>query len=173
MKTYFAALFIAVSACTFAQGHDMKPAEAMKQIQFITGEWKGKQDFVTGGAPMVGDIVVSAKSVVGSRYIEETLSTTLPGRKPTDSRHMVGFDPKINKYKAWWYNDTNNVPMQLEGNLEGDKLVLMTSPGPDGTNKGPVLRATYEKVSETSMKYMVEMKTADGWQALFHNTYSK
>ena len=173
MKTYFASLLVATSAFAAAQGHDMKPADAMKQIQFITGDWKGKQDFVTGGAPMVGDLVVTAKSVVGSRYIEETLSTTLPGRKPTDSRHMVGYDPKIGKYKAWWYNDTNNVPSQLEGTLEGNKLILMTSPGPDGTYKGPVLRATYEKVSDTSMKYVLEMKTDTGWQALFHNSLSK
>lgn len=173
MKTLSCALLFFSAAFAVAQGHDMKPADAMKQIAFVVGEWKGKQDFNTGGAPMVGDIVLHASSVVGGRYIEEVLSTTLPGRKPTDSRHMLGFDPKSGKYKAWWYNDTNNVPTQLEGTLDGNKLILQTSPPPDGTPAGNILRATYDKVSDNAMNYVLEMKTPDGWRALFHSTYSK
>jgi hypothetical protein len=173
MKTILSSILVASTAFAAAQGHDVKPADALKQISFLEGEWKGKQEFNNpGGAAMVGDIVVHAKAVVGGRYIEELLSTTLPGRKPTDSRHFIGYDAKANKYKAWWFNDTSNVPMQLEGVLEGNKLVLLSSPGPDGTG-GPVFRATYDKVSDNAMNYVLELQTGNSWRALFHNSYSK
>jgi len=173
MKTIFAVTLLATASLAAAQGHDVKPADALKEISFITGEWKGKQDFNTnGGAPMVGDIVVHSSAVVGGRYIEELLSTTLPGRKPTDSRHYIGFDPKTNKYKAWWFNDTGNVPTVLEGVLDGNKLVLLSAPNPNGKG-GPVLRATYDKVSDNAMNYVLEMQSDGKWTALFHNSFTK
>ncbi len=173
MNFIIASLLTAYSISNPVQNHDMKPAEAMKQIAFITGDWQGKQEFNTGGAPMVGDIVVSAKSVVGGRYIEEVLATTIPGRKPTDSRHMIGFDPKTGKYRAQWYNDTNNVPSQLEGSIEGNKLVFQTVAAVEGVPSKSILRATYTKVSENEMKYILEMKTPEGWTELFHNSFKK
>jgi len=174
MTALFASAILALTVNPTAQGHDVKPADALQQIAFLAGDWKRKQEFNTqGGAAMVGDITVKATQAVGNRFIEELLSTTLPNRKPTDSRHYIGFDPKAQKYKAWWFNDTSNVPMQLEGSLDGNKFILLTSPNPDGTPAARTLRATYEKVSDSELNYTLEMQTPDGWQALFHNHLKK
>jgi len=171
MKPQFLALLVVVTSLAGAQGHDTKTPEAMKSIQFLVGDWSGKQTFNTGGPAMVGDITVKVHETVGGRYLEEVLSTTLPGRKPTDTRHFLTFDPTTNSYHAWWFNDTSYGPTELEGKLSGDVLVLESHPKEGSAS--PVLRATYDKQSDTKLAYKLEMKTANGWQELFHNTYAK
>jgi hypothetical protein len=104
---------------------------------------------------------------IGGRYLCEMLSTTMPGRKPTDTRHFISYDPKSEKYTAWWFTDTSVGPLEFEGAVTGNKLVLQTKPGARTT-----MRATYEG-SESTLTYMLEMQTDTGWQRLFTTTYTK
>ncbi|MDR3688353.1 MAG: DUF1579 family protein [Fimbriimonas sp.] len=175
MKPVISFVLLGIASLAVAQGgHDSKAADALKKLSVLEGDWKGKQNFNNPGGPaMVGDITLHAHAVIGGRYFEELLSTSLPGRKPTDSRHYIGFDSAAGKFKAWWFNDTSNIPMQLEGTLDGNKLVLMTSPGPDGTIAGPTFRATYDFASDHALNYVLELKTGEDWRALFHSNYTK
>jgi hypothetical protein len=165
----FASFLFAVSAAAPAQQHDLSPGDKLHDVACLAGDWSGKQNFNTNGGPaMVGDAVDHIQMVVGGRFIEETLSTTLPGRKPTDTRHILTFDPKTGHYRAWWFNDTSVDPTVFEGSLTGNKLVLETAPA------GPrLLRATYEKQSDSQFTWTLQMKAGDNWQELFHTTYTK
>ena len=129
----------------YSQQQSVQPADALGKLSFMQGDWGGKQ------------------------YICEMLSTTLPGRKPTDTRHFISFDAKTQKYTAWWFNDTSYHPTALTGDLTGNKLVLMSDPAAPG----PLLRATYENPSASTLTYMVEMKNGDNWTKLFLTTYTK
>lgn len=169
MKTLLSCLFIATSLVAGAQTHDLKPAEAIKNLAFMTGTWVGKQDFNTGGDPMVGEATNHIEEAIGGRYIEEHLSTALPGRKPSDTRHFLTYDPKTSTFKAWWFNDTSVAPMELEGTLTGTKLELTSKP----TAGGAVLKATYEGTGKDKLVYKLEMKQEDKWQLLFTTTYSR
>jgi hypothetical protein len=148
----------------------VKPADALDKLAFMQGDWAGKQDFNTNGGPaMVGDATNKVEMGIANKYLCETLSTILPGRKPTDTRHFISFDAKAQKYTAWWFNDTSYHPTALTGDLTGNKLVLMS----DASAPGPLLRATYESPSAGTLTYMVEMKNGDSWTKLFLTTYSK
>jgi hypothetical protein len=95
----------------------------------------------------------------------------LPGRPPTEVHHFISYNPTTKTYHAWWFNDTSNTPMELEGTLEGNQLVLQNHPA---NPNAPVLKATYDKVSGSAINYKLEMKTPDGkWQELFHNNIAK
>ena len=156
------------------QSHNLKPAEALKKLEFMKGEWSGVQNFNPEvGASAPGQAKNTISDAIGARYLCEMLSTTLPGRKPTDTRHFITFDSKSQVFKAWWFTDTSVGPMEFEGSVDGTKLVLLNKPIPTATGPGTTLRATYENASPDKLTYTVEMKTQAGWTRLFTTSYSK
>ncbi len=168
---YFVSVLIAMSSVVaLGQQHSVLPADALANLAFMQGEWAGKQNFNTDGGPaMVGDATDRIELGIAGKYLCEMLSTTLPGRKPTDTRHFISFDKQSGKYTAWWFNDTSYHPTQLTGDLTGNKLVLMSDP----SAPGPVLRATYENPAPDKLTFQLEMKNGDAWTDLFLTTYTK
>jgi hypothetical protein len=166
-----AGIFLALgSALISAQQPALQPADALNKLSFMQGNWVGKQNFNTDGGPaMVGDATDRIEVGIAGKYLCEMLSTTLPNRKPTDTRHFISFDKQTGKYTAWWFNDTSYHPTQLSGDLTGNKLVLMS----DSSAPGPVLRATYENPTPDKLTFQVEMKNGDKWTSLFTTTYAK
>jgi hypothetical protein len=161
-------MFVGVFAC--GQQPAAQPANPLDNLSFMKGDWSGKQNFETGGGPaMVGDATDRIEIGIAGKYLCEMLSTTLPGRKPTDTRHFISYDKESGKYTAWWFNDTSTHPSELTGDLAGNKLVLLSS----ASGPGPVLRATYESPSKNTLTFLLEMKQGDTWTKLFLTTYSK
>lgn len=170
MKFSICVLLALSSAFAFAQQPAVQPADALNKLSFMQGNWAGKQDFNNDGGPkMVGDATDRIEQGIAGKYICEMLSTTLPGRKPTDTRHFISYDKATGKYTAWWFNDTSYHPTMLTGDLTGNKLVLMS----DASAPGPVLRATYENPTPDKLTFQVEMKNGETWTSLFVTTYTK
>jgi len=139
-------------------------------LSFMQGDWIGKQNFNTqDGSTMVGDATDRVDIGIAGKYLCEMLSTTLPGRKPTDTRHFISYDKQSGKYTAWWFNDTSTHPSELIGDITGNKLVLLSS----SSGPGPVLRATYESPSPGTLTFLLEMKQGEAWTKLFLTTYAK
>ncbi len=174
MKAILCSL-VAICGCFVqAQQHDLKPAEALKALAFMKGDWTGKQEFNTqGGPPMSGNATNRIDDAIGGRYLCEMLSTTMPGRKPTDTRHFISYDPKSGKYTAWWFTDTSTGPLTFEGDLVGNKLVLNTKPMDSAAGPGTVLRATYESPAADTLTYTLEMQRQGEWTRLFTTTYKR
>jgi hypothetical protein len=170
---FLAGLLFAVGATLgyAQQAKDPQAAEALSKLAtMMQGDWAGKQDFDTGGGPsMVGDATDRVELGIAGKYLCEMLSTTLPGRKPTDTRHFLSYDSKAGKYTAWWFNDTSYHPMAFTGDMTGSKLILMSDAAP----AGPVLRATYENPKPDTLTFLLEMKNGETWTKLFLTTYTK
>ena len=159
-----------VSACGQQQGPSPAQANPFDQLSFMRGDWTGKQDFNNEGGPaMVGNATDRIDLCIAGKYLCEILSTTLPGRKPTDTRHFISYDKQSGKYTAWWFNDTSTRPSDFTGDLTGGKLVLTSNP----SGPGPLMRATYESPRVDTLTFMLEMKIGDTWTKLFVSTYSK
>ena len=138
----------------------------------MKGDWKGQQNFNNqGGTPMVGDATDRVDIGIGGRYLCEMLSTTMPERKPTDSRHFISLDKQSGKYTAWWFNDTGTGtrPTEFTGDFSDNKLVLTSNP----SGPGAVLRATYESPAKNTLTFLLEMKQGESWTKLFLTTYTK
>ena len=170
MKTWIAALLIATASIAAAQGHANPVPEEMKSLEFLVGTWNGKQNFNNPGSPLIGKLSVTVHAFGNGRFLEEVSHTTLPGKPPTEVHHFISYNPQTKSYHAWWFNDTSNTPMELEGTLENGHLVLQSHPA---NPNAPVLRATYEKASGSAVNYKLEMKSGDTWQELFHNNIAK
>jgi hypothetical protein len=107
---------ISVQAQSAASATTKSVAAALDKLAFLKGDWTGQQEFnMQGGPAMSGEATDHVEVAVGGRYLAEVLATTLPGRKPTDSRHFISFDPASGKYVAWWFNDTSIGPSAFEG----------------------------------------------------------
>lgn len=170
MKFPVSILLALASTLAVAQQPAIASADALARLSFMQGNWAGKQNFNNQGGPaMVGDARDRIELGIAGKYLCEQLSTTLPGRIPTDTRHFISFDKQSGKYTAWWFNDTSYHPTQLSGDLTGNKLVLLS----DSSAPGPVLRATYENPSPDKLTFQLEMKNGDAWTSLFLTTYTK
>ncbi len=170
MKFLVSLLFALGGVVTIAQQPGVQPADALAKLAFMQGDWAGKQDFnMQGGAAMVGDATDRIELGIAGKYLCEMLSTSLPARKPTDTRHFISYDGKAQKYTAWWFNDTSYHPTMLSGDFAGGKLVLTS----DASAPGPVLRATYESPSADKLTFLLEMKDGDNWTRLFLTAYSR
>jgi hypothetical protein len=169
MKLVVCFLLVCAAATSSSQQQTPPSPDPLNSLSFMKGDWTGKQNFNNpGGQPMVGDATDRIEIGIAGKYLCEMLSTTMPGRKPTDTRHFISYDKSSGKYTAWWFNDTSSHPTEFSGDLSGNKLVLTSSSGP-----GPVLRATYETPSEGTLTFLLEMKQGETWTKLFLTTYSK
>ena len=154
----------------FGQQPAQSSASPLDSLAFMKGNWSGKQNFNNpGGEPIVGDTTDRIEIGIGGRYLCETLSTTMPGRMPTDTRHFISFDKQSGTYHAWWFNDTGTHPTEFTGDLSENKFVLTSKP----SGPGPVLRATYESPSKGTLTFLLEMKMEESWTRLFLTTYSR
>ncbi|HVT14526.1 MAG TPA: DUF1579 family protein [Fimbriimonadaceae bacterium] len=170
MKFVLSILVFAAALLASPQNHDLKPAEALHRLDFLKGDWSGVQDFNTNGGPaMSGKAADHIDEGIGGHYLCEMLSTTMPGRKPTDTRHFISYDAKAGVYQAWWFTDTSPSPLEFEGTLTGHKLVLQTKPGTSTVT----LRATYETPAANTLTYTLEMDQGGSWTRLFTTTYKK
>ncbi|MGA8742736.1 MAG: DUF1579 family protein [Terracidiphilus sp.] len=170
MKLIVCFLVLCSNALAYSQQPATPTPNPLDNLSFMKGDWSGKQNFETGGGPaMVGDATDRIEIGIAGKYLCEMLSTTMPGRKPTDTRHFISYDRQTGKYTAWWFNDTSTHPSELAGDLSGNKLILLSSP----SGPGPVLRATYESPSENTLTFLLEMKQGDNWTKLFLTTYTK
>ena len=170
----FALLVLFFVARIFAQqpAPSAQPAPSpLDSLAFMEGNWAGKQNFNNPNGPaMAGDATDRIDICIAAKYLCEQLSTTMPSRKPTDTRHFISYDKQSGKYTAWWFNDTSTHPTEFTGDLTGNKLVLTSkSAGP-----GPILRATYESPSKDTLTFLLEMQQGDSsWTKLFLTTYTK
>ncbi|WP_348261687.1 DUF1579 family protein [Telmatobacter sp. DSM 110680] len=170
MRLVICFLTLCASVLSYSQQTTPSAPNPLDNLSFMKGDWTGKQNFETGGGPaMVGEATDRIDIGIAGKYLCEMLSTTLPGRKPTDTRHFISYDKQSGKYTAWWFNDTSTHPSELTGELTGKKLVLLSS----SSGPGPVLRATYESPSDNTLTFLLEMKQGDSWTKLFLTTYSK
>jgi hypothetical protein len=170
MKRVVFFLALCASVPAFGQKPAAKAPNPLDNLSFMMGDWSGKQNFETGGSPaMVGDATDRVQLGIADKYLCEMLSTTLFGRKPTDTRHFISYDKQSGKYTAWWFNDTSTHPSEFAGDLVGKKLVLLSN----ASGAGPVLRATYESPADNTLTFLLEIKQSDSWTKLFLTTYTK
>ena len=133
MKSLVCFLLVCGGAFTLGQQPAAQSPNSLDNLSFMKGDWTGKQNFDTGGGPaMVGDATDRIEIGIAGKYLCEMLSTTMPGRKPTDTRHFISYDKQSGKYTAWWFNDTSTHPTEFTGDLSGNKLILLSSPSGPG-----------------------------------------
>jgi hypothetical protein len=167
--------FVSFLGATVAipQDHSVAVPLSLRNASFMIGQWSGQQKFNNPGTPMQADVTTKIAAAVGGRYFEERISGFLPNRGAFDTLHILTYDRLLHSYKAWWFNDTSVDPLFLQGNLEGNKLVMLSAPSHGAGVANSVFRVTYESPDKEHLTYKLELSRSGNWQTLFTTNYSR
>lgn len=170
MKFTLSLAILVLSVLSMAQAHVAAPPD-VTPLDFIVGDWKGKQVFNAelAGREMTADVELHVGKIGRGRYVEEQIKTTLEG-KVSEVRHLTSLD-KDGKPQTWWFNDTSGTPSHMLGTVEGTKVVFVTK-RPEGS-QAPLLRATFENRGKNEFGFWVEMQQGEAWVKLFDTTYKR
>ncbi len=103
------------------------PAVDLKKLEFLVGNFTGDEKAFTeqGEVPFTADI----ESVwsLGGRYVRQDHKSKLMG-EDWHGLLLLTFDPDVEKYRAWWFDNGASKPMEMTGAFEGDALVMLSKP---------------------------------------------
>lgn len=170
------ALVMTLTMClTFAQDMpDMKPPAEIKQAAFLLGEWSGELTFFEmDGTTNKSMGHISSKMTLGGRFVSSTFKTTVPGMGEMEGLQLLAYDSDVKKWHAWWYDNMSSSAMVFRGTIENGKLFMVSDPTPMPGMGDVVMRALWEKKSDTEVFFRLEMKIGDDWMKLIECTYKK
>lgn len=156
-----------------------KPAEAknnpsaeMKKLEFLLGGARGKEKMLMSGYEMEYNAETAGEWSIGGNYIEGTYKAEVPGFGKMEGIMLTNYDSAAKQYRCWFFGNMGALPMEMSGQFEGTKLVLVSKPYKDmmGTN---VYRVTFDSNLNNSPNYWMEMKSGEKWTPLMEATYKK
>lgn len=172
MFAAIAALFCLASVASAQDMESMKPpAEVKANLGFFLGHWTGKVKMMMGGGAD-SNSVIDSEFALGDRYMQSKINYDLGGMQ-MKGLHMLTFDPDTKKYKAWWFDSSANGVLDMEGDLNGDTLVLTSKPTKMPGMGDMIMRTTWVKKSDTEIVFTLESKTGDSFSKLMEGTYKK
>ena len=107
----------------------MAPGAAHKVLEAFVGEWEvhTKMWMQPGAPPMESDGTASAKWVLGKRFVETTIKSTMMGQ-PFEGRSFSGYDNLKKTYTGFWIDNMGTAMTTTAGSLSADGKTL-TSKG--------------------------------------------
>jgi len=134
----------------------MTPGEAHEHLAKAAGTWKITVTMwmEPGAEPTVNDGTAEREMILGGRYLEERVTSTVMG-EPFEGRGVTGYDNVTGKYWGMWIDNMSTGVMVSEGEREGDTMVLMAkASNPMG---GPPVEMKFVSKMEGDDKEIVEM----------------
>jgi len=156
-----------------AQGPSAKVDNEVKKLDFMLGEWSGKETVYMepGQKPTPVDSAWSIKSYLSGRYLRLDNKSTMPGLGPYEGCLMITFDPVSKKYKAYWFDSMSAEQVIAEGTFENNKLVMMANQMQGTTPMS--FRITYELKGKSELGFLMESKTGDKFEKAMEGSYKK
>jgi hypothetical protein len=107
----------------------MAPGAAHKALEGYVGEWTvhTKLWIQPGAPPMESDGTASAKWILGKRYVETNVTSTMMGQ-PFEGRGITGYDNLKKVYTGFWIDNMGTAMTTTTGTLSADGKTL-TSKG--------------------------------------------
>ncbi len=107
----------------------VSPGAAHKVLEAFVGEWTlhNKMWMQPGADPMESDGTASAKWIMGNRYVEMTVKSTMMGQ-PFEGRAINGYDNLKKTYLGFWIDNMGTSMTLTTGTLSADGKTL-TSKG--------------------------------------------
>jgi len=148
------------------------PSADMKKLEFLLGAALGKEKMTFPGQEMQYNSETHGEWAMGGSYITGTYKADVPGYGSMEGRMLITYDTAAKKYVCWFFGNASAHPMEMLGQLEGTKLILVSKPYKDmmGTN---TYRITFDSNLSNSPNYWMEMKAGEKWTPLLEATYKK
>ena len=162
-------------ALGFAQeGMPPVPTEELKRVDFMTGEWSGTDIMYFAGQKSTSTSKSKSDTILGGRYIRTMVEYTMEGMPAMTGMHMLTYDAEKKAYVGWWFDSMAPGVMRMEGNFEGDKLIMVSDPTPiPGMPGNQTMRATWNKNGDKGVMFKLELKQGDKWEPMIEGDYKK
>jgi hypothetical protein len=174
-STILGALLLATTAFA-GQGMQVPPMpKEFSKANFFLGKWTGTEKVHgMGGAPVNAKGTFTGKRALGDRYIQSLHVMDMGKQGKMDGMHLLSYDTFKKQFVAFWLDSSNPQVMEMSGNFNGNKLVMISKPTPiPGMPEPIVMRATWTKLSTTKVTFSLDMKQGDKWAPMIEGNYRK
>jgi hypothetical protein len=177
MKHAFA-LFIAIAMLGGAVfGRAQMPQPIPKEMDVFKGwigTWKGSMKMTMGGPAMSMDSVAVFKMGVGGRYLLGEHDFESPEMGKSAGLQMLTYDPAKKAYVGHWFDSTEPGVMEMAGNFEGRKLVMVGKPtAMPGMDAMVRFRGSWSMISSAKLEFKLEMESSGKWATVIEGSYTK
>lgn len=168
-------LLIALSAAgALAQDMIQPIPKEINHLKFFIGKWRGDVSFYFGGTESKGTSTMTAKLGIGGRYVEGDHTYSNKQMGTMHGKQLMSYNPSKKQMFGYWFDSAAPEAMEMWGNFNGNKLVMISKPTPmEGMPQPLVMRATYTKHSATRFDLVLEMKMGGEWTPMLKGTYRK
>jgi hypothetical protein len=148
------------------------PSADMKKLEFLLGAALGKEKMLMPGQSMEYNSETNAEWLMGGAYIGGIYKADVPSYGKMEGLMLITYDSASKKYHCRFFANTGALPMEMSGQLEGTKLVLVSKPYKDmmGMN---TYRVTFDSNLNNSPNYRMDMKSGEKWTPILESTYKK
>lgn len=105
------------------------PVHRLRRLEFMLGESAGLETlYPPEGLPVQFQSHVSAKWESCERFVVLDFYADIPGVGPETFHAMITFSNERCCYRMWSFEASHEEPMYMEGDFQGDQLVLLSDP---------------------------------------------
>ena len=150
------------------------PKKELEAVSFFAGDWTGKETFTMGpGNASEGKSTVSGKIVLGGRYISSTHKMMIGSGQEMQGMHMLTYDLDKKKYLGYWFDSAAPGIMEMEGELKGSTLQMISKPTEMPGMGKVVFRATWTLKGKKDLHFTLEMAEGDKWNKMIEGNYTR
>lgn len=174
MRSVLVAMILLSSVALAGQGFELPPPpKELAKANFMLGKWRGTEKMpgmggITAKASLVG------KKTLDNRYYETTHVMDMGKAGKLEGLHLLSYDAFKKQYRAFWFDSSSPGVMEMSGNFQGNKLIMISKPTEVPGMPAPLtMRATWTKHSNTKVDFLLQSKEGDKWAPMIEGTFRK
>ena len=139
------------------------PTEQLRALDFLLGESRGHEVLYPPGQPPVEfEANVTAAREDCERFLRIEFYAEIPGLGIESFLSLITYSERMHCYRLWAYASSQEEPLHMTGNFEGDDLVFVSDPSPMiwGLQR---MRSTFTPLSDGSIEYHAELWEPEGY----------
>ncbi|HWP31995.1 MAG TPA: DUF1579 family protein [Fimbriimonadales bacterium] len=162
--------------------------EELKKIEFLLGNWNTKEKYYgSSPEPYEGTMEISFQKALSGTFLQGNYKGSMKrmGKHEDisfityfEGMLLITYDNQSKKYRAWWFDvrwsDTPSMqPIELEGILEGNRLVFTSKPYSMPGMGDAIIRITYEKKNQNEVNFLLQTKGRGDFVKQIESVYTR
>lgn len=170
-------VFVALAATSAWAGQGMMNPPApkeFKKVAFFGSKWSGTEKMPGMGVDKPVKATMNGKVVLGAKYAETFHTADMGKMGKMEGLHLISYDPLKKKYIAFWFDSSMPGVMEMAGDFQGNKLIMVSKPTEVPGMPAPlIMKATWELKGTKNLTFLLESKEGDKWVPMIQGNFKK
>jgi hypothetical protein len=139
------------------------PRDMLRKLDFMLGELSGTETlYPPGKEPVQFDAHVCASREDCERFVKIDFFADIPSIGIESFLALVTYSEKMRCYRLWIFAASQEEPLHMTGDFEGDSLVMVSDPSPMlwGMQR---MRSTFTPLLDGGFRYVADLWEPDGY----------